>query len=265
MCGSRLAPSGAWRAAIAGVLLATATTLPAAPAGPLVFAAASLHDALDAVIAVFHRATGAPAPRASYASSSTLARQIEAGAEPAIYISADTQWMDYVERRGLIEDRSRRNLLGNALVLVAPASSTLRLRLGPGADIAGALGDGRLAMGDPAHVPAGIYAKAALEHLGLWKTLAPRAARAADVRAALALVARGEAPLGIVYRSDAVAEPRVRVVDTFAPDTHPRIVYPAALTRAAHGPEAARFLDFLRTREAGAIFTRYGFDIIKSP
>ena len=240
------------------LLLAAACGHPEPSTGPVVtvFAAASLKTALDQVgVAVI-----APASlrwRVTYAASSTLARQIEAGAPADLFISADQEWMDHVQARGFIRPGTRVTLLGNTLVLIAPADSATRLRLEPGAPLRATLGDGRLALADPAVVPAGKYARAALLHLGLWDQVADRVAPADHVRAALALVARGEAPLGIVYGSDARAEPRVRVVDRIAAQTHPPIHYPAALTSAA-GPDAAAVLRRLQEPAASEVFTAHG-------
>jgi molybdate transport system substrate-binding protein len=220
----------------------------------LVFAAASLKNALD------QAATNAPVKAVvSYASSSALARQIEAGAPAQIYLSADLAWMDYLQQRNLIHSDSRRNLLGNKLVLIAPATSSVRAAVEAGFPLARLLGEGRLALGDPTHVPAGKYAKAALESLGVWESVKDRLAPAENVRAALALVARGETPLGIVYATDAAAEPRVRAVGAFPAGSHPPIVYPAALTSHAKGGAPGRFLDFLGTPRARAIFEKHGF------
>ena len=223
----------------------------------LIFAAASLSDALEAVDRAFTEATGARVS-ASYAASSVLAKQIEAGAPADVFFSADLAWVDYLEKRGLLKVGSRRDVLGNALVLVAPVGSTLQLRIAPGFDLAGALGGGRLAIADPDAVPAGEYARAALTKLGAWSRVSDRVVRGENVRAALAYVARGEAPLGIVYRTDAQAEKRVRVVDVFPADSHPPITYPVALTARAP-PEAARLVEFLTGEAAREIFTRYGF------
>lgn len=221
------------------------------------FAAASLGDAIAAVNAAWKQRGGRTV--VSLASSSTLARQIENGAPAQVFISADLEWMDYVATRGLLESGTRRNLLGNRLVLIAPAGSRVQVSIPPGSGLADALGaNGRLALGDPRHVPAGKYAKAALTALGTWDTIAPRIAAAENVRAALALVARGEAPLGIVYETDARAEPGVRIVATFPEDLHPKIVYPAALIKGA-GPAAAAYLTFLASAEAQALFMRHGF------
>lgn len=226
----------------------------------LVFAAASLKTALDDVKAAFEAETGDEVSVA-YAGSSALARQILAGAPSDIFISANIKWMDAVEEAGLLAEGSRRDLLGNRIVLVAPTADTpagaVDLDLSA-ESLTERLGDGRMAMALVDAVPAGIYGKAALETLGLWDALAPHVAEADNVRAALALVARGEAPLGIVYATDAAAEPRVTVLATFPEESHPPIIYPAARL-AASGEAAAAFLDFLATPEARARFEREGF------
>lgn len=226
----------------------------------LVFAASSQRDALDAVIEVYRR-TSKAAVRVSYQSSSTLARQIEQGAPADLYISASPQWMDYLEERKLIDAQSRVNIVGNGLVLVAAKNSTARpARIGPGFDLAERLGAGRLAVGDPDHVPGGIYAKQALKRLGMWQQIEPKLARADNIRSALALVARGETPYGIVYSSDAMADASVKVIGHFPQHSHLPIVYPAAVTANAKDPQAARdFLAFLRQARAAAIYRRYGF------
>lgn len=247
--------------ALLGLLLWLAAT-PAAAQELLVFGAASLRDALDAVIET-HQAKGGGEVRASYASSSTLARQIEQGAPADIFISANPQWMDYLEDRGLVRAGSRADLLGNGLVLVAPLEGEATLEIAPGFDLLGALDGGLLAMGDPDHVPAGIYGRAALESLGVWDTVAPHVARADNVRAALALVERGETPLGLVYRSDAVADDSVKVVDDFPQDSHPPIVYPIAIMASSKQPEAAALVELLESETAGAIFERFGFTMLK--
>jgi molybdate transport system substrate-binding protein len=223
----------------------------------LVFAAASLTDALEEADHAFSAATRIQV-RTSYAASSVLAKQIEAGAHADVFFSADREWMDYLDERGLLRAGTRRDLLGNALVLIAPADSPVRLKIAPGFALAAALGGGRLACADPDSVPAGLYARAALTQLRVWDAIAPRLARAENVRAALAYVARRETPLGIVYQTDAQAEKRVRVVDVFPADSHPPIVYPAVLTSQAQ-PQAAAYLDFLRSPRAHEIFVRYGF------
>jgi molybdate transport system substrate-binding protein len=247
--------------------LLAAAGLPAREAAPgsaalpqpslLVFAAASLTDALEEADRAF-TADSHIAVKTSYAGSSVLAKQIEAGARADVFVSADREWMDYLEKHGLLRPGTRRDLLGNALVLIAPADSPVQLKIAPQFALAAALGSGRLACADPDSVPAGLYARAALTALGVWEAVSPRLARAENVRAALAYVARGEAPLGIVYQTDALADKHVRVVDVFPADTHPPIIYPAAATSAAR-PESARYLDFLRSERARQIFTRYGF------
>ncbi|HEX2725671.1 MAG TPA: molybdate ABC transporter substrate-binding protein, partial [Beijerinckiaceae bacterium] len=194
----------------------------------------------------------------SYAASSALARQIEQGAPADLFVSADLNWMDYLQARELIKPESRRNLVGNRLALVAPASRRDAIKLEPGA-LANALGGGRLAIAQVASVPAGKYGKAALEHLGLWGEVAGRLAESENVRAALTFVARGEAPLGIVYESDAKVEPGVKVVARFPETSHPPIVYPAALIRTSARPDAARFLETLRMPASAAILAREGF------
>ena len=226
----------------------------------LVFAAASLKPALDRIIATPEGA--AIGVKASYAASSQLARQIEAGAPAAMFISADRDWMDYVELRGLVAAGTRSELLGNALVLVAPKDSTTRLDIiAPGFKLADALGkDGRLALGEPNSVPAGKYAKAALTALGVWDSVAARVVAADNVRAALNFVVRGEAPLAVVYRSDAASEPAVRVVATFPASSHAPIVYPIALVAGHDDAAAHRLLDLLRAPAQQAIFRDLGFD-----
>lgn len=233
--------------------------LPAQSAAPLtVFAAASLTDALQASGKAFTARTGKTV-RFSFAASSALARQLEAGAPADMFLSADIEWMDYVQARNLIAPRSRANLLRGQLVLIAPADSPLKLRIAPRFPIAKVLGtDGRLATGDPDSVPAGRYAKAALAGLGGWPQVESRLARTENVRAALALVARKEVPLGIVYQTDARVEPRVRIVGIFPEKSHPPILYPVAITARAQ-PAARTFYKFLRGGEARAIFRSYGF------
>ena len=222
------------------------------------FAAASLKDALDDAIAAYWRASGREV-KASYAASPTLAKQIEQGAPADLFVSADLDWMDYLDGKGLINRATRGDLLRNSLVLIAPKDSRVgEVTVGPGLDLAGLLGGGRLAVADVGSVPAGKYAKAALASLGVWQGVEGRLAQAENVRAALALVSRGEAPLGIVYRTDAVSDRRVRVVGTFPAGSHPPIVYPAALTATAR-PGAGAFLAFLRGPEAAAAFARQGF------
>jgi len=240
------------------VALAWPIALAAQPAQVTVFAAASLKNALDAVAAEFQRDTGGSVA-ISYGASSTLARQIEQGAPADLFISADLDWMDYLAERNLIHRETRHNLLRNRIVLVAPAPIAAPLELKQGA-LAQALGaDGRIAMANVAAVPAGKYGRAALEHLGLWSEVSERLAQAENVRAALAFVSRGEAPLGIVYETDARADPKVAVVARFPETSHPPITYPVAVTRASAGPVALRFLQALRKPAAAAIFAREGF------
>jgi molybdate transport system substrate-binding protein len=227
----------------------------------LVFAAASLKNALDDVIAAYGQDSGAKVT-ASYAASSALAKQIEQGAPAQLFISADLDWMDYLEQRHLIVDATRKNLLGNSLVLVAGRDSRQgEVAIGQGFDLAALLGDGRLALGDVKAVPAGKYAKAALDKLGAWGGAAGKLAQSENVRAALALVARGEAPLGIVYKTDAASDPSVRIVGTFPADSHPPIVYPVAVTKAGEGGGAAAFLRFLGTPGARSAFQKQGFTL----
>lgn len=246
-------------------LLATAALALLAPRAHaddvLVFAAASLKPALDTILATAE-ARRIGTIKASYAASSQLARQIVAGAPAAIFISADQDWMDVVEQAGHVAAGTRRNLLGNALVLVAPDDSGIRLRLVAGVDLAGALGaDGRLAIGEPNSVPAGKYAKAALGALGAWDALSGRLVAADNVRAALNFVIRREAPLGIVYRSDALPGSGVRVVDTFPPSTHAPIAYPLAVLAEHDTPAARAVWTLLLSAAAAAVFERHGFDV----
>ena len=221
-------------------------------------AAASLQESLTAAAAAW-AAEGHPRPILSFAASSALARQIGAGAPADLFVSADEPWMDDVARKGLVRPRTRVSFLGNRLVLIAPAASPVRLAIGRGFPIARALGRGRLAMADPESVPAGKYGKAALASLGVWQDVAPRIAQAENVRAALALVERGEAPLGIVYATDARASKKVRVVGVFPPSSHPAITYPLAILKTATSPDAEGFRHYLLSRRGKAIFARYGF------
>jgi molybdate transport system substrate-binding protein len=241
--------------------LAAALAAPAAAADVTVFAAASLKNALDKVSAAWTAEAGKTAT-ISYAASSALARQIEEGAPADIFISADLDWMAYLGERSLIAKGTAVALLGNRLVLIAPADSAATAEIAPGFDLAGLLGDGRLAMANVDAVPAGRYGKAALESLGVWDSVADRLAQAENVRAALALVSTGEAPLGIVYATDAKADRAVRILGTFPEDTHPPIVYPVAVTAEAASPDAGAFLDFLKGETAGALFEAEGFTLL---
>jgi len=236
----------------------------------LVFAAASLKNALDDATAAWLKETGKTA-RVSYAGSNALAKQIEAGAPADLFISADQAWMDSVEQAGLLKPGSRIDLLRNALVLIAPGpknpGSDPEIALAPdlGTTLTKLLEGGKLAMATIDAVPAGKYGKAALEKLGAWDSVRAQVAQAENVRAALLLVARGEAPLGIVYATDAAADPRVHVLATFPPDSHPPIVYPAAITKASQNPDAATLLSYLRRPTAGRAFARQGFTVIDPP
>ena len=229
-------------------------------AGLTVFAAASLKEALDEAAAAYRKQTGVPV-RVSYAASSALARQIEQGAPADVFFSADLEWMDYLQQRNRLDVATRRSLLGNRLVLIAPRASKARVDLKRPATLLAALGDGRLAVGQTRTVPAGKYAKASLESLSLWNGVRPRLAESESVRTALMLVARGETPLGIVYASDAKSEPDVRVVATVPEDSHPPIVYPVAALRGARAAQAARFLQWLASPAADALFTKRGFTV----
>lgn len=249
-------------ALVAAALLsfAPATSFAQRQAPVTVFAAASLTNALQDIGRVYTARFG-QSVRFSFASSSVIARQLEGGARADLFVSADRQWMDYVESRGLIDNGTRRDILRGRLALIAPRASPLRLAIRPRFPLAAALGRrGRLAIGDPAYVPAGRYAHAALRRLGVWDAVAGRLVRAEHVRVALAYVARGEAPLGIVYETDARIEPGVRVVGLFPDASHPPIVYPAALTRRA-APGTRAFYDFMRGPTGAAIFRRHGFGI----
>ena len=231
--------------------------------GPLVFAAASLKNALDDLNRQYEADTGRKA-KISYAASSTLAKHIESGAPADLFISADQRWMDYAQKHNLIDPKTRYELLGNSLVLIAPKDSPLdtgQVTIGPDFPLATWLGDGRLAMAEPRSVPAGIYGKAALTRLGIWEQIAGRVAAAENVRAALALVARGEAPLGIVYKTDAAIEPGVRIVGTFPSGTHEPIVYSMAQTMSAR-PDAASFAAYLRGPGGRKLFEKYGFTVL---
>ncbi|VWX46528.1 molybdate ABC transporter substrate-binding protein [Novosphingobium sp. 9U] len=231
---------------------------PATQAAPVVLAAASLQESLGAAAKVW-AAEGHAKPVLSFAASSALARQVAAGAPADLFISADEEWMDTLSAKRLIRQESRATLLGNSLVLIAPAASSVDLKLAPGMPLARALGNGRLALADPAGVPAGRYARQALEKLGAWDQVSDRIAAGDSVRAALALVARNEAPLGIVYATDAKAEPKVRVVGTFPANSHTPITYPIATLKTARSPDAEALRQFLLSPEALAVFQRYGF------
>jgi len=255
----------AWRiflmAALA-VLPALAPEHAAAQNKPvLVFAAASLKNALDDIAAQYQHDTGKSAS-ISYAASSALAKQIEAGAPADVFISADLDWMDYLAGKNLIQANSRKTLLGNKLVLIAPVKSARPVAIKPGFPIAKLLKGGRLALADPDSVPAGKYAKAALQYLGVWDSVANSLAPGENVRATLALVARGEAPLGIVYKTDAAVEPAVKIVGTFPENSHPPVVYPIALTASSANPDAAAFLAYVESAKAKPLFRKQGFTVL---
>ncbi len=241
----------------AAALLSPIAATARSAGGATVFAAASLKNALDETIAAFAKAGGA-AVKVSYGASSTLARQIEQGAPADLFVSADADWMDYLAGKRLIAPSSRIDLFTNHLALIAPAGSTVRLRIGRGMSLAAALGSGRLAVAGP-QAPAGRYGRAALTSLGAWPSVKARLAPAENVRAALAFVAAGAAPLGIVYDTDAKVEPKVRIVGLFPDASHPPIIYPAALIAGRPNAAAAAFLRFLAGPKAAAIFAHYGF------
>ncbi len=224
------------------------------------FAAASLTDACNKIGELYRKRTGGVI-KFSFAASSTLARQIAAGAGADIFASADEEWMDYLQRRNLVIGATRVSILGNQLVLVAQAASALQVDIRPNFDLAGLLGNGRLATGDPAHVPVGRYAQQALQALGVWKIAEPRLARADNVRAALALVERGEAPLGIVYATDARLTKHVKVVGVFPPASHQPIVYPFAIVMGRDRPKVNAFFAFLTSSNARQVFRDEGFGV----
>jgi molybdate transport system substrate-binding protein len=264
MATSMLSVTARIAAVLAGLVLALGTAPPAFAQGKdlVVFAAASLKNALDEANAQYERENHQKATT-SYAASPALAKQIEAGAPADIFISADLDWMDYLATRKLIKPETRSNLLGNRIVLIAPAGSNVSVAIGPGFPLAQALGDGRLAMADPSSVPAGKYGKAALEALGVWSSVASKTAPAENVRAALLLVSRGEAPLGIVYRTDAAAEKGIKIVGTFPEGTHPPIVYPVAVTASSTNPGSAAYVAFLRSAAARPAFEKQGFTLLE--
>lgn len=234
-----------------------------APAGArdlLIFAAASTADVLNAALDAYRR-NAASVARVSYASSGALARQIAAGAPADLYLSANRRWVGWLDRKGLVATGRSRPLFGNRLVLVAPRASPFAAQIGPDFSLAAALGSGRLAIADPDHVPAGIYAREALTTLGVWDGIAGRVARSANVRAALALVERGEASAGIVYRTDAAASAHVRIVDMFPTDTHTPIAYVLAQIASAKNTEATRLYDWLISPAPRAIYRRFGFAV----
>ena len=249
-------------AALFLLVLSTFGNAPEAQSGKvLVFAAASLKTALDEINAQWQGRTGKRAV-VSYAASSALAKQIEQGAPADIFISADLDWMEYLAERKLIRPETRSDLLSNRLVLIAPKGTNLQVDIKPGFPLASLLGQGYLALANTDAVPAGKYSKAALETLGVWEQVRGRIAQAENVRAALLLVSRGEAPLGIVYESDAVSDPSVVTVGILPDATHPRIIYPIALTSGSTSPDAGGFLDELKSPQARTIFEKQGFTML---
>lgn len=248
--------------ALALLLVALVTNAESTPRPVTVFAAASLTEVLERLGGEYTRSTGNPI-RFSFAASSVLARQIEAGAGADLYFAADQQWMDYLEQRGRIQASTRQDLLGNRLVLIAPAHSTVRLDIAPGFPLARALDGRRLATGDPDNVPLGRYAKIALTSLGVWNDVVDRLVLAEDARHALMLVARGEVPLGIVYATDARVVANVQVVGIFPAASHPPITYPVALVTGS-GAAASGFLEFVRGPSGRAEFERSGFTVLQA-
>jgi molybdate transport system substrate-binding protein len=252
-----------WISLLAGAVLASGVDPAAAQSRDvLVFAAASLKNALDEIAGQWQSQTGRKVA-ISYAASNNLIKQIEQGAPADIFISADLDWMDYGQQKNLIKPESRSNLLGNRIVLIAPKDSTASIKVEKGFDLAAALKGGRLAMGNVDAVPAGKYGKAALEKLGAWDGVKGRIAQAENVRAALLLVSRDETPFGIVYQTDAASEPSVRIVGTFPEDTHPPIIYPAALTKDSNNAIAVEFLKYIRSPAAKPAFERQGFTVLE--
>jgi molybdate transport system substrate-binding protein len=255
---------GRWRVVFA-VALAASLAIPlhsVAAKDVIVFAAASLKNALDDAIAAYGKAGGGKVV-ASYAASSALAKQIESGANADMFISADLDWMNDVEKHSLIDKSTRKDFLGNAIVLIAPtAAHAAKVDIKPGFDLKGLLQDGRLAMADPSSVPAGKYGKAALEKLGVWDSVKDKIASAENVRGALLFVDRAETPYGIVYATDAAADKGVAIVGTFPEDSHPPIIYPIALTNASTDGEAKKFLAFLESAAARPAFQKQGFIVL---
>src|SRR5471032_1292466 len=253
------------RRGVLGLALASAVMPMAAvraqAAGLVIFAAASLKNALDEIAAAWAKETGKTAPKISYAASSALAKQMEQGAPADLFLSADLDWMDYVEKKDLIRKETRVSLLGNKIVLIAPKDSKATLDVKQGFDLAKALAGGKLAMGNVDSVPAGKYGKAALEKLGAWDGVKDKVAQADNVRAALLLVSRGEAALGIVYSTDAAAEPNVKIVGIFPENSHPPIIYPAAVIKDAKSADAKPFLDYLKSAKARPAFEKQGFAV----
>lgn len=252
------------RVFLTGAAALLAPTFARAAQPVTVFAAASLQESLTAAGAAWTARSGT-AVKFSFGASSAIARQIDQGAPADVFLSADEAWMDWLEGRNGIVPATRRRLLSSPLVLIAPAGAKTALKIGPGMPLAKALAGGRLAVADTTFVPAGKYARASLTSLGVWTSVEDRLLPGENVRAALAYVARGEAPLGIVYATDARAEPRVKVVGVFPESSHPPIIYPGAVTARSRNSGAAAFLGFLQGTQAGAIFKRYGFGVLARP
>jgi molybdate transport system substrate-binding protein len=250
---------------VAGVavlaLLVAGAPARADAADVLVFAAASLKNAMDDAVSAFEK-NGGDKVSVAYGASSALAKQLEAAAPADMFVSADLDWMDYVQQRSLIQTATRKNFLGNRLVMVEPAASDIKVDIAPNFPLAKLLGGGRLSMADPDAVPAGKYGKAALEKLGVWSSVEDKVARAENVRAALFFVTRGEAPLGIVYATDAAAEKGVKIAGVFPENTHPPIVYPIAVTSNSKNAAAAKFLAFLESPAATLLFQKQGFTVL---
>ena len=261
--GTRLPASRVFIGSILLLLLGSAWSVSASAqdAKLVIFAAASLKDALDEVNAAFRHEKGQDTAT-SYAASSTLAKQIEAAPPADIFISADLDWMDYLAKRNLVKLETRANLLGNRLVLIAPVNSAVQLAIGPNFLLVAALGNGRLAIADPNSVPAGKYGKAALEALGVWSSVADRLAPAENVRATLALVSRGETPLGIVYQTDADSDKGVKIIGAFPENTHPPIIYPIAVVASSTNPATVDYLVYLKSPVARGIFEKNGFTVL---
>ena len=249
-------------AVMAGLIAGSLGTFAEAQEKVTVFAAASMKNALDAANAAWRAETTKEAT-VSYAASSALAKQIEAGAPADIFISADLDWMKYVADKNLVKAVSQSNWLGNRIVLVAPQEGAKPVDIRPGFDLAALVGDDKLAMGAPDSVPAGKYGKAALEKLGAWSVVESKVAGAESVRATLALVSRGEAPYGIVYQTDAAADPGVAIVGTFPENSHPPIIYPIAILAESRSPDAAAYLDYLKSEKAAPFFEKEGFTVLK--
>jgi molybdate transport system substrate-binding protein len=251
-----------WLAGALAAAMLPVATVRAQAGGLVIFAAASLKNALDEIAADWSKTGSKPMPKISYAASSALAKQMEQGAPADLFISADIDWMDYVTKKNLIAADTRVDLLGNKIVVIAPRDSKTSLELKPGVDVAKALAGGKLAMANVDSVPAGKYGKAALEKLKAWDGVKGSIAQAENVRAALLLVARGEAPLGIVYATDAAAEPNVKIVAAFPDDSHPPIIYPVAMTKEAKSADAKAFLDYLKSAKARPSFEKQGFTVL---